>query len=76
MDLDADARLTLKEFTDGLTPSDPYSKCLKRIELNKTHKVQSSKANQFLVEEGCAGQKYDDVKIRALDRQVIKSKGH
>ena len=53
--MDADARLSLKEFTDGLTPNDPYSKCLKRIELNKTYKVQSSKANQFLVEEGCAG---------------------
>lgn len=35
MDLDADSRLTLQEFTDGFTPNDPYSKTMKRIEINK-----------------------------------------
>jgi Ca2+-binding EF-hand superfamily protein len=30
MDLDGDSRLTLKEFTDGLRPCEPYSKLLKR----------------------------------------------
>lgn len=35
LDLDADARLTLKEFTEGLTPNDPYSKYMKRIEMNR-----------------------------------------
>ena len=30
MDLDGDARLTREEFIDGLLPSEPYSKFLKR----------------------------------------------
>ena len=41
LDLDADARLSLKEFIDGLTPNEPYSKCLKRIEINQ----QTRRAN-------------------------------
>ena len=31
MDLDGDARLTKEEFIDGLMPSEPYSRFLKRI---------------------------------------------
>ena len=31
MDLDGDARLTREEFIDGLIPSEPYSRFLKRI---------------------------------------------
>ena len=35
LDLDADARLSRREFTDGLKPADPYSKCIKRLEMTK-----------------------------------------
>ena len=31
MDLDGDARLNRQEFIDGLMPSEPYSRFLKRI---------------------------------------------
>ena len=30
LDLDADARLSMKEFIDGLSPNEPCSKCIKR----------------------------------------------
>jgi len=30
MDLDADARLTMEEFIEGIKPSEPYSRMLKR----------------------------------------------
>ena len=30
MDLDADARLTMQEFIEGITPEEPYSKAMKR----------------------------------------------
>ena len=65
LDLDADARLTLKEFTEGLRPSDPYSKCMKRIEMTK--KPIQGKA-QMMHEEGNGAAKYDDVKVFALDK--------
>lgn len=64
LDLDADARLTFKEFTDGLKPSDPYSKCMKRIEMTK--KPFYAKAIQ--IEEGNGAAKYDDVKVFAMDK--------
>jgi len=38
LDLDADGRLSLTEFVEGLRPCDPYSKSIKRIEMTaKTH---------------------------------------
>lgn len=49
LDLDADARLSLKEFIDGLTPNDPYSKCLKRLEINQ--QTRGTKAYQNVPEE-------------------------
>lgn len=33
MDLDADARLSLREFTEGFTPEEPFSKVLKRTQM-------------------------------------------
>lgn len=30
MDLDADARLTMQEFIEGIKPEEPYSKTMKR----------------------------------------------
>jgi hypothetical protein len=68
LDLDADARLTLKEFTEGLKPSDPYSKCMKRIEMTK--KPVHGKA--LMHEEGNGAAKYDDVKVFAMDKQLLK----
>lgn len=38
MDLDADARLTMLEFIDGLKPSEPYSRMLKRDQLKSNEK--------------------------------------
>jgi len=40
-DLDADARLNLKEFTEGLKPNEPYSKVLKRLEISKKPRSNS-----------------------------------
>jgi hypothetical protein len=38
LDLDADARLSLTEFVEGLHPCDPYSKSIKRVEMTaRTH---------------------------------------
>jgi hypothetical protein len=37
MDLDGDARLCKYEFIEGLKPEEPYSKMMKRGELNKSH---------------------------------------
>ncbi len=34
LDLDADGRLTLKEFTEGLKPMDPYSKTVVRMQMH------------------------------------------
>jgi hypothetical protein len=36
MDLDGDARLSKYEFMEGLKPEEPYSKMMKRGELNKS----------------------------------------
>jgi hypothetical protein len=36
MDLDGDARLSKYEFIEGLKPEEPYSKMMKRGELNKS----------------------------------------
>lgn len=75
LDLDADARLSLREFTDGLTPNDPYSKCLKRIEMNRTVKM-AGKGFSHGFEEGNGAAKYDDIKVRAMDRvSTKKSRG-
>lgn len=41
LDLDADARLNIKEFTEGLQPTEPYSKVLKRIEIKKKSRSNS-----------------------------------
>jgi len=41
LDLDADARLSLQEFTEGLKPSVPYSKVLKRIEMSRNSRSKS-----------------------------------
>lgn len=71
LDLDADARLSLKEFTDGLTPNDPYSRCLKRLEMNKQVKI-AGKGFSHAFEEGNGAAKYDDIKIRANDRVLSK----
>jgi len=35
MDLDADARLSKQEFIEGIKPSEPYSKMLKRVKLKE-----------------------------------------
>lgn len=62
LDLDADGRLTLKEFTEGLKPMDPYSKSVKRMQMQtKKH-------------DGLAHAEYDDVKIMALDKIITKPK--
>lgn len=58
-DLDADARLSFKEFTDGLKPSDPYSKTMKRFEMTK--KLVFSKA--LMHDEANGGAKYDDLRV-------------
>jgi Ca2+-binding EF-hand superfamily protein len=34
MDLDGDARLSKQEFIDALKPEEPYSKMMKRIDIN------------------------------------------
>jgi len=52
LDLDADARLNLKEFTEGLKPSAPYSKMLKRIEIKRRSRSKSNK--QFNINESTA----------------------
>lgn len=39
-DLDADARLNLKEFVDGLTNDEPFSKSCKRTEMQRKPLVQ------------------------------------
>ena len=41
LDLDADARLSRREFTDGLEPQQPFNKAMKR---NKMRKGVSSKS--------------------------------
>lgn len=42
LDLDADARLSKKEFINGLTPEEPYSKTLKRAEMNKMQHMKEN----------------------------------
>ena len=44
LDLDADARLSKQEFIDGLYPVEPYSKLLKREEMNRGLKPQGNLA--------------------------------
>lgn len=58
LDLDADGRLTLKEFTEGLKPVDPYSKTVKRMQMQ--HKLPLGAT--------------DDVKVMALDKVITKRK--
>jgi len=41
LDLDADARLSKQEFIDGLRPEEPYSKLLKRTEMNRGLKMNA-----------------------------------
>lgn len=46
MDLDGDARLNYQEFIDGLTPSEPYSRFLKRLkEKSKPKNLYKDKVN-------------------------------
>ena len=40
MDLDGDARLTKEEFIEGLMPSEPYSRFLKRQKEKSNPKVR------------------------------------
>jgi len=42
MDLDADARLTMNEFIDGLKPFEPYSRMLKRDQIKSNEKTSKA----------------------------------
>lgn len=69
-DLDDDSRISLQEFINGLTPSDPYSKCMKRLEMNKKNPVPAGKGQIHAYEEGNGAAKLDVVKVMALDRSI------
>jgi hypothetical protein len=73
LDLDADARLSLSEFREGLTPSDPYSKCLKRFEMGRKP-IAAGKGIPLQYQEGTSGAKYDDIKVRACDKMLTSHK--
>ncbi len=67
-DLDADARLSLKEFTEGLKPNEPYSKVLKRLEINRKSHSNSRP------ESKATSQKRNTIKQIAMDRLLPKRK--
>ena len=44
LDLDADARLSIHEFADGLKPEEPYSKAIKRNQIKKSNPTSGQTA--------------------------------
>ena len=52
LDLDADARLSKQEFSDGLMPEEPFNKQMKRKQVKEGNKFRSSVGKSAAAKSG------------------------